>query len=92
MTFYQIVNYAEKNLSLDKSVHIQNLLFNLLVADGTREELEKVASIPTNIIKRDKPDPTHNEIVLQKHVVTEIQNVEARRQRLTPQGGTGGLG
>jgi len=91
-TLDQIVSYAEKNLSLDKSVHIQNLLFNLLVADGTREELEKVASIPTNIIKRDKPDPTHKEIVLQKHVVTEIHKVEARRQRLTPQGGTGGLG
>lgn len=80
-TLDQIVSYAEKNLSLDKSVHIQNLLFNLLVADGTREELEKVASIPTNIIKRDKPDPTHKEIVLQKHVVTEIHKVEA--------GGTG---
>lgn len=80
-TLDQIVSYAEKNLSLDKSVHIQNLLFNLLVADGTREELEKVASIPTNIIKRDKPDSTHKEIVLQKHVVTEIHKVEA--------GGTG---
>ena len=80
-TLDQIVNYAETNMTLDKSVFIQNMLFNLLVVDGTREELEKVASIPTNILKRDKSAPVHKEIVLQKHVGTEIQKVEA--------GGTG---
>ena len=80
-TLDEIVTYAQENLSLDKSVHIQNMLYNLLVEDGTREELKKVSSITSYIIKRDKPDSTHNEIVLQKHVGTEIQNVAA--------GGTG---
>ena len=80
-TLDQIVKYAQDNLSLDKSADIQNMLFNLLVVDGTRKELEKVASITSYIINRDKPAPTHKEIVLQKHVGTEIQNVEA--------GGTG---
>jgi hypothetical protein len=51
------------------------------VEDGTREELKKVSSITSFIKNRDKPTPTHHEIVLQKHVGTEIQNVEA--------GGTG---
>ena len=80
-TLDEIILYAQENLSLDKSVHIQNMLFNLLVEDGTREELKKVSSITSFIKNRDKPAPTHHEIVLQKHVGTEIQNVEA--------GGTG---
>ena len=80
-TLDEIIFYAQENLSLDKSIHIQNMLYNLLVEDGTREELKKVSSITSFIKNRDKPTSTHNEIVLQKHVGTEIQKVEA--------GGTG---
>lgn len=80
-TLDEIITYAQENLSLDKSADIQNMLYNLLVEDGTKEERKKVASITSYIISRDKPGPTHKEIVLQKHVGTEIQNVEA--------GGTG---
>ena len=81
-TLDEIIEYAQENLSLDKSLQIQAMLYSLLVVDGTREELKKVASIPSFIVNRDKPVPSqHNEIVLQKHVGTEIQNVEA--------GGTG---
>jgi hypothetical protein len=80
-TLDEIVKYAQENLSLDKSAHIQNMLYTLLVIDGTREEREKVASISSYIINRDKPSPTRSEVVLQKHVETEIHNVEA--------GGTG---
>lgn len=56
-TLDEIVKYAQDNLSLDKSVHIQNMLYNLLVDDGTREERKKVASITSYIINRDKPAP-----------------------------------
>ena len=80
-TLDEIITYAQENLSLDKSADIQNMLYNLLVEDGTKEERRKVASITSFIMSRDKPGPTHREIVLQKHVGTEIQNVEA--------GGTG---
>lgn len=80
-TLDEIVDYAKTNLSMDASLPIQNLLYALLCKDGTDEERRKVMSIPGDIIKRDKPEPTHKEIVLQKHVGTEIQNVEA--------GGTG---
>lgn len=80
-TLDEIVNYAKENLSLDKSAHIQNMLFNLLVVDGTREEREKVASITSYILNRDRPRSTYKEVVLQKQVGTEIHNVEA--------GGTG---
>ena len=76
-TLDEIIIYAQENLSIDKSVHIQNMLFNLLVEDGTREELKKVASITASIKNRDKSTSTHNEIVLHKHVNTEIQKVEA---------------
>lgn len=58
-TLDEIVKYAQDNLSLDKSIHIQNMLYNLLVDNGTREELKKVASITSYIINRDKPAPAH---------------------------------
>lgn len=80
-TLDEIVDYAKTYLSMDSSLPIQNLLYALLCKDGTDEERRKVMSIPMDIIKRDKPEPTHKEIVLQKHVGTEIHNVEA--------GGTG---
>ncbi len=80
-TLDEIVDYAKTYLSIDASLSIQNLLYALLWKDGTEEERQKVMSIPAGIINRDKPSPSHKEIVLQKHVGTEIQNVEA--------GGTG---
>ena len=51
-TLDDIVDYAQKNLSLDTSQTIQNMLYRLLSEDGTEEEREKVASIPKAILNR----------------------------------------
>lgn len=53
-TLEEIVTYAKENLSLDKSVYIQNMLYVLLSVDGTPKEREKVNSIPAYIRNRDK--------------------------------------
>lgn len=45
----EIINYAVENLNLDTSAIIQNMLYNLMVEDGTKEERLKVASITKGI-------------------------------------------
>lgn len=47
-----IVDYAQKNFTLELSAPIQNMLYALLVEDGTKEERAKVASIPNAILNR----------------------------------------
>ena len=51
-TLDAIVDYAQRNLSLDASQTIQNMLYRLLSEDGTEEERAKVDSIPVAIMKR----------------------------------------
>ena len=53
-TLDEIVEYAKNNLTAENTHLIQNMLFNLLVADGTVKEREKVSSILPYIINRDK--------------------------------------
>lgn len=55
-TMDEIVEYTKENLSLDKSVYIQNMLYVLLSKDGTPEEREMVNSIPTYIRNRNTGD------------------------------------
>lgn len=59
-TMDEILKFAKENLSLDNSVCIQNMLYALLSEDGTREEREKVNSIPKYILNRDKLPPIIN--------------------------------
>jgi hypothetical protein len=55
-TLEEIVTYAKENLSLDKSVYIQNMLYKLLSKDGTHEEREMVDSITAYILNRNAGD------------------------------------
>lgn len=79
----EMVMYCKQCISWEDARAIVELLRNHLSQSGyqTGEELAKINSIETEFLNRNKPLPTHNEIVLQKHVGTQIQNVEA--------GGTG---
>ena len=80
-TLVQIVDYCKGCVAWDDAKSIVAMLNKLLRRIGTEEDSDLVDSIETEFINRYKPLPTHNEIVLQKHVENEIQNVEA--------GGTG---
>ena len=72
-----IVNYAKENLSLDKSVYIQNMLYLFLSKDGTPEERDKVNSITTYILNRDKPAAARNEPHFDKvNAVEEDQEIQ----------------
>lgn len=79
-TMEEIVTYAKENLSLDKSVYIQNMLYKLLSKDGTHEEREMVNSITTYILNRDKPAPQHveHQTVIPKveHYYDKVDKVE----------------
>lgn len=75
-TLEEIVTYAKENLSLDKSVYIQNMLYKLLSKDGTHEEREMVDSITTYILNRDKPAPQHVEHHFGKVDAVEIGGVD----------------
>ncbi len=48
-TLEEIVAFAKENLTKETSIPIQNMLYYLLVADGTKEERDLVASIPKGI-------------------------------------------
>ena len=87
-TLDDIVNYAKQNLSLDKSALIQNMLFNLLMTDGTREEMEKVASIPEAILKRDAKHQIGQVIAQQNnlgdpHWIAKLTNKEKLKELLS---------
>lgn len=76
-TMDDIVNYAKENLSLDKSVYIQNMLYLFLSKDGTPEERDKVNSITTYILNRDKPAAARNEPHFDKvNAVEEDQEIQ----------------
>ena len=79
-TMEEIVTYAKENLSLDKSVYIQNMLYKLLSKDGTHAEREMVDSITTYILNRDKPAPQHveHQTVIPKveHYYDKVDKVE----------------
>jgi hypothetical protein len=79
-TMEEIVTYAKENLSLDKSVYIQAMLYSLLRKDGTQEEREMVNSITEYIVNRDKPDPQHveHQTVIPKveHYYDKVDKVE----------------
>lgn len=80
-TLVQIVDYCKGCVTWEDAKSIVAMLNKLLRRIATEEDSDLVDSIETEFINRNRPLPTHKEIVLQKHVVTEIQNVEA--------GGTG---
>ena len=75
--------YCKQCVTWEDARPIVEMMRNHLTQTGyqTGEELEKINGIEKDFLNRNKPLPTHKEIVLQKHVGTEIQNVEA--------GGTG---
>ena len=79
----EMVMYCKRCVTWEDARPIVELIRNHLTQSGyqTGDELEKINSIETEFLNRNKPLPTHKEIVLQKHVGTEIQNVAA--------GGTG---
>lgn len=79
----EMVMYCKLCVSWEDARPIVEMMRNHLTQSGyqTGEELEKINSIESEFLSRSKPLPTHKEIVLQKHVGTEIQNVAA--------GGTG---
>ena len=83
LNFDEMVMYCKQCVSWEEARPIAEMMRNHLTQSGcqTGEELEKINSIEAEFRKRNIPLPTHQEIVLQKHVGTEIQNVEA--------GGTG---
>ncbi len=83
LNFDEMVMYCKQCVSWEDARPIAEMMRNHLTQSGcqTGEELEKINSIEAEFRKRNIPLPTHQEIVLQKHVGTEIQNVEA--------GGTG---
>ena len=87
-TMDEIVTYAKENLSLDKSVYIQNMLYVLLSENGTPEEREKVNSIPAYIRNRDRPAPTHVEhqtlIPKVEHFYDKVDKVENKFPSITP--------
>lgn len=72
-TMDEIVTYAKENLSLDKSVYIQAMLYSLLSKDGTHEEREIVNSIPAYILNRDKPSPAH--VTIKKAEIEKINEI-----------------
>lgn len=79
----EIVKYCKQCVTWEDARPIVELMRNHLTQSGypTGDEWEKINSIEAEFLNRSKPLPTHKEIVLQKHVGTQIQNVEA--------GGTG---
>ncbi|MCR5037712.1 MAG: hypothetical protein K6A94_00015 [Bacteroidales bacterium] len=48
-TLEEIVAFAKESLTKETSIPIQNMLYYLLVTDGTKEERDLVASIPKGI-------------------------------------------
>lgn len=80
-TLQEIVAYCKRIPDWSDVRSIVSMLNRLLRKDGTEEDHEMVDSIEEEFLNRIKPRFAHQEIVLQKHVGTEIQNVEA--------GGTG---
>ena len=55
-TLDEIVEYAQQNLTIEIAYHIQLMLHTLMQNDSTKEEREKVSSIPTFILKRHTGD------------------------------------
>ena len=80
-TLVQIVDYCKGCVEWNDVKSIVAMLNKLLRRIATDEDSDLVDSIEEEFFNRTKPVPTHKEIVLQKHVGTEIQHVEA--------GGTG---
>lgn len=87
-TLDEIVEYAKENTSLEESRVVQLMLFSLLVYDGTKEEREKVNSIPAYIRKRDKTEPTHieHQTVIPKveHYYDKVDKVENQFPSINP--------
>ena len=55
-TVDQIVEYAKENLTIEIAYHIQLMLHTLMQNDSTKEEREKVSSIPAFIRNRNTGD------------------------------------
>ena len=53
-TFDEIVKYIEENASMEQAPPFQIMLYNLLVDDGTREELKTVNAILVHIRERER--------------------------------------
>ena len=75
-----IVDYAQKNLSLELSVPIQNMLYALLVEDGTKEERAKVASIPKAILNRMTKPQIIGQVIGQQSNIGDVSGLEALLQ------------
>ncbi len=80
-TLVEIVEYCKSRVVWNDAKDIVAMLNRLLRNTGTQEDSDLVDSIEEEFINRNKPAPAHNEIVFEKRVENEFQNVAA--------GGTG---
>ena len=65
-TLDEIVEYAKENLTIETACHIQLMLHTLMQNDSTKEEREKVSSIPAYIRNRDKVIPNVDTVEIDK--------------------------
>lgn len=65
-TLDDIVDYAKENLTIEIAYHIQLMLHTLMQNDSTKEEREKVSSIPAYIRNRDKVIPNVDTVEIDK--------------------------
>lgn len=79
-TLDAIVDYAQRNLSLDASQTIQNMLYRLLSEDGTEEERAKVESIPVAIMKRSTQTQVIGQVIGQQSNIGDVSGLEALMQ------------
>ena len=79
-TLDAIVDYAQRNLSLDASQTIQNMLYRLLSEDGTEDERAKVASIPEAIEKRMTRPQVIGQVIGQQSNIGDVNGLEALMQ------------
>ena len=77
-----IVDYAQKNFTLELSAPIQNMLYALLVEDGTKEERAKVASIPNAILNRMRQPYAGIVMTDRPNVVDATHDVSTREKQL----------
>lgn len=67
-TFNEIVTYIEEKVSMEQAQVFQHMLFNLLVEDGTREELKTVIAITDHIMERERNQNVKEVVIYKKNV------------------------
>lgn len=75
-TLEEIVAFAKENLTKETSIPIQNMLYYLLVADGTKEERDLVVSIPKGIQERQAQPSYIGQLVGQQSIFGNLDGLE----------------